>query len=41
VSVSGITILRVLDGKIIEGWTNEDMLGFLRQLGIVPGPEQA
>jgi steroid delta-isomerase-like uncharacterized protein len=41
VSVSGITILRVLDGKIIEGWTNEDMLGFLRQLGIVPGTEQA
>lgn len=41
VSISGITILRVLDGKIIEGWTNEDMLGFLRQLGIDLKPEQA
>lgn len=41
VSVGGITILRILDGKIIEGWTNEDMLGFLRQLGVVPGTEQA
>lgn len=40
-SVSGITILRILDGKIIEGWTNEDMLGFMQQLGAVPMPGQA
>lgn len=38
-TVTGITIQRFGDaGKIIEGWTNWDMLGMLRQLGASPQP---
>lgn len=40
-TMSGITIFRIANGKIIEGWTNADMLGLLQQLGAVPAPEQA
>jgi steroid delta-isomerase-like uncharacterized protein len=29
---TGISILRVADGKLIEGWQNWDMLGMLEQL---------
>lgn len=35
VSMTGITIHRLRDGKIQEGWWNHDFLGVLRQLGIV------
>ena len=38
-TVSGITIQRIGDdGRIVEGWTNWDMLGMLQQLGVVPEP---
>ena len=33
VGYSGILIYRLADGKIIEQWTEIDLLGFLRQLG--------
>ena len=36
VTVSGLTISRVKDGKIVEEWSNWDTLGMLRQLGVVP-----
>jgi steroid delta-isomerase-like uncharacterized protein len=36
VTVSGITISRVKDGKVVEEWTNWDTLGMLQQLGVVP-----
>jgi steroid delta-isomerase-like uncharacterized protein len=36
VTVSGITISRVSNGKIVEEWTNWDTLGMLQQLGVVP-----
>jgi steroid delta-isomerase-like uncharacterized protein len=29
VEMGGITIFRIADGKLIEGWTNEDVLGLL------------
>jgi steroid delta-isomerase-like uncharacterized protein len=32
-----IHFLRVVDGRIVEHWTNVDQLGILRQLGAVPG----
>lgn len=41
VSLSGITINRVADGTMMEGWTNLDELGLLRQLGALPAPAQA
>jgi steroid delta-isomerase-like uncharacterized protein len=36
VTVSGITISRIENGKVIEEWTNWDTLGMLQQLGAVP-----
>ena len=35
-SVTGMTIARVRDGKLIESWGNWDALGLMQQLGIVP-----
>ncbi|MEU5049643.1 ester cyclase [Streptomyces sp. NPDC021096] len=35
VSMKGTTVWRFEDGKICEGWWNEDLLGLLRQLGAV------
>jgi steroid delta-isomerase-like uncharacterized protein len=36
VTVSGITISRVKNGKVVEEWSNWDTLGLLQQLGAVP-----
>ena len=38
IEMTGITIFRIANGKLIEGWTNEDLLGLLQQLGAVPVP---
>ena len=35
-TVTGTTILRILNGKIVEGWDNWDQLGLLVQIGVVP-----
>ena len=37
VTVSGITIARVADGKIQEEWTNWDGLGLMQQIGAIAG----
>lgn len=37
-SVTGITISRIVGGKIVETWTNFDMLGLLQQIGAIPAP---
>lgn len=36
VSVTGITIARLSNGKFVESWNNWDALGMLRQLGAIP-----
>ena len=36
ISVTGITIARLSDGKFIESWNNWDALGMMQQLGAVP-----
>lgn len=36
VTISGITISRVENGKVVEEWSNWDTLGMLQQLGVVP-----
>ena len=41
VSVDGIHILRIADGRIAEHWGNNDDLGLMRQLGVIPSPESA
>ncbi len=33
-------ICRIADGKIVEQWENEDDLGRLQQLGVIPAPGQ-
>ncbi|MGH3104200.1 MAG: ester cyclase [Gaiellaceae bacterium] len=35
-TVTGLTIDRIKDGKIVESWNNWDTLGMMRQLGVVP-----
>lgn len=36
VSTTGITIVRIADGKIVEDHTQWDALGLMTQLGVVP-----
>jgi steroid delta-isomerase-like uncharacterized protein len=36
ISVTGITIARLSDGKFVESWNNWDALGMMQQLGGVP-----
>ena len=38
---SGITIFRIADGRIVEEWSESDMLGLLQQLGVIPLGEAA
>jgi steroid delta-isomerase-like uncharacterized protein len=38
VSTTGITIFRLADGKIVEEWSESDMLGLLQQVGAFPAP---
>jgi steroid delta-isomerase-like uncharacterized protein len=38
VSLTGIHIFRVRDGRLVERWGRLDDLGFLRQLGLVVQP---
>jgi steroid delta-isomerase-like uncharacterized protein len=40
VTVTGISIGRVVNGKTVEGWSNYDTLGMMQQLGVVPAPGQ-
>ena len=36
VSVHGISVVRVADGKIVEDWVAEDTMGLMQQIGVVP-----
>jgi steroid delta-isomerase-like uncharacterized protein len=40
VTIEGTSIWRIADGKIGECWFNYDALGLMRQLGVVPKPEE-
>jgi steroid delta-isomerase-like uncharacterized protein len=37
ITLPGVNIFRIQDGKIVERWGRLDELGLLRQLGIAPG----
>jgi len=40
-TVSGIAIHRIVGGKIVEQWTDWDVLSLMQQLGVIPAPERA
>ena len=35
VTMSGVTIVRISDGKMVELWAHPDRLGLLQQLGVI------
>ena len=37
VRMSGVHIVRIQDGRIAEHWGNNDDLGLMRQIGVIPG----
>jgi steroid delta-isomerase-like uncharacterized protein len=39
ISLSGISITRVVDGRFVSEWGEFDVIGLLRQLGVVETPE--
>lgn len=41
VEITGISIHRVVDGKLVEHWANADLLSFMQQLGAIPAPAAA
>ena len=41
VNSPSITIFRLANGKIAEGWIVSDNLGLMQQLGVIPTPETA
>ncbi len=41
ITVSAIVIDRIVDGKLVEHWSQFDALGMLQQLGAIPAPGQA
>jgi predicted ester cyclase len=40
VSMTGLTLLRIAGGKIVEHWVELDQLGLLQQLGVVPRAQE-
>ena len=36
--ITGMSIVRIRDGKIVEGWNNFDMMGLMQQIGAVSSP---
>jgi predicted ester cyclase len=38
IEICGMSVGRVKDGKIVEGWNVWDQLGMVRQLGLLQGP---
>jgi predicted ester cyclase len=36
--ITGISIHRIVDGKLVEHRANADLMGFMQQLGALPTP---
>jgi predicted ester cyclase len=41
IQITGISIWRIADGKIVEHWQVADMFGLMQQIGVVPPRGQA
>ena len=39
--VTGMTVDRLADGKVVERWGESDQMGMMQQMGVIPAPEQA
>ncbi len=39
--ITGLTMSRVIDGRIAEHWIYRDDIAMLRQLGLMPSPSSA
>ena len=39
--VTGISIVRIAGGKIVEEWESFDQLGMMQQIGAIPGAAEA
>ena len=37
--ITGISIERISEGKVVESWDNYDAMGMMQQLGHIPSPE--
>jgi predicted ester cyclase len=40
VRINGLNLFRMQDGKAIEQWVNNDDMGLMQQLGVIPAPGQ-
>ncbi len=40
ITMTGMNIVRMVDGKFAENWGEQDNLGLLQQLGAIPSPGQ-
>lgn len=36
VVISGMVFARIADGKVVEAWDNWDMMGLMKQIGMIP-----
>jgi len=41
ITMSGLELFRLANGKIEECWLGYDNLSMMQQLGVIPAPEQA
>ena len=41
ITVNGLELFRLANGKIVECWLGYDNLSMMQQLGVIPAPEQA
>lgn len=41
VTMRGMSILRIVDSKIVEEWAMPDFLGLMQQLGVIPKQERS
>jgi predicted ester cyclase len=40
VVISGMSIVRLAEGQLVEHWGEQDLLGLMQQLGPMPAPGQ-
>ena len=39
IAITAIVVDRIVDGKMVEHWSNMDNLSLMQQLGVIPAPE--